>query len=161
MLKLSRRKIVYERRDDKTRKNFFLSREDFFHLASQISKRLRTCKQTPAFSRSSCPETGTLGCQEPFQNLNHVISAGEALKQPRELLWSCQRKKARCFFQKNKWIWLGRKPVASASNEKGRWHGVVCRACSRSPGPASPPTATPCHHRARWPVQDTGFSCTG
>lgn len=70
-------------------------------------------------------------------------------------------KKARCFFQKNRWIWLGKKPVASASNEKGRWHGVVCRACSRSPGPASPPTVTPCHHGARWPVQDTGFSCTG
>lgn len=49
----------------------------------KIQRDFSKCKQTSAFSHSSCPETRTLKCQEPFQYLNHVINAGESLKRLR------------------------------------------------------------------------------
>lgn len=107
------------------RKNFLFSREIFFFLALQISQRPCKYKQTSAFSCSSCPETGTLRCQGPFPYGNHVISAGEILNWPRELLWCCQR--ARCIFQKN--MDLAQKKTGGLGFQgEGQvgWHGRPC-----------------------------------
>ena len=78
---------------------------------------------------------------------------GETLKQPWELLWSCQ--KARCFPLKTTDLAWERTSSLSLQQE-GQVEGCSVPCVFPAPPPASPLTAALCHHQAWWPMRTCG-----